>query len=107
MVPGTVHIQYGLSINIPRGVPVALFLTNRSNLRDSQVVKTKASENAYVHDVCTAVFTLPFRHYNIGSSHNALQNYKIFWNKSALQPKICKKEAKNLEVDEIMLIFAM
>ena len=24
----TVHIQYGLSINIPRGVPVALFLTD-------------------------------------------------------------------------------
>ena len=22
-----------------------------------------------------------------------MQNYKIFWNKSALQPKICKKEA--------------
>jgi hypothetical protein len=38
-----VYTQYGLSINIPRGVPVALFLTNRSNLRDSQVVKTKAS----------------------------------------------------------------
>lgn len=31
---------------------------------------------------------------------------EIFWNKSALQPKICKKEAKNLEDDEIMLIFA-
>ena len=35
-----------------------------------------------------------------------LQKYEIFWNKSALQPKICKKEAKNLEVDEIMLTFA-
>jgi len=35
-----------------------------------------------------------------------LQKYKIFWNKNALQPKICKKETKNLEVDEIMLIFA-
>ena len=35
-----------------------------------------------------------------------LQKYEIFWNKSALRSKICKKEAKNLEVDEIMLIFA-
>ena len=69
----------GLSINIPRGVPVALFLTNCSNLRDSYAVKTKASENAYVPNVCTAAFTPPSRHYNIGSSHNALQNYKIFW----------------------------
>ena len=33
-----------LSISIPEGVPVALFLTNSSNLRDSQAVKTKASQ---------------------------------------------------------------
>ena len=46
-----IRIHYGLSINILRGVPVALFLTNRSKLRSSYTVKTKASENAYVHDV--------------------------------------------------------
>ena len=38
-----IRIHYRLSINILRGVPVALFLTNRSNLRDSYAVKTKAS----------------------------------------------------------------
>ena len=42
-VTPSAHIQYGLSINIPRGVPVALFLTNRSNLRYSYTDKTKAS----------------------------------------------------------------
>ena len=35
--------QRGECINIPRGVPIALFLTNCSNLRDSYSVKTKAS----------------------------------------------------------------
>ena len=35
-----------------------------------------------------------------------LQKYKIFWNKSALQPKICKKETKNLEDKRKMPIFA-
>ena len=38
-----VYTQYGLSINIPRGVPVALFLTISSKLRSSYAVKTKAS----------------------------------------------------------------
>ena len=38
-----IRIHYGLSINTLRGVPVALFLTNRLNLRDSYTVKTKAS----------------------------------------------------------------
>ena len=38
-----VYTQYGLSINIPRGVPVALFLTYRLKLRSSYSVKTKAS----------------------------------------------------------------
>ena len=54
-----IRIHYRLSINIPRGAPVALFLTNRSKLRSSYTVKTKASENAYVHDVCTAAFFAP------------------------------------------------
>ena len=38
-----IRIHYGLSINTLRGVPVALFLTNRSKLRSSYTVKTKAS----------------------------------------------------------------
>ena len=38
--------------------------------------------------------------------HNALQNYKIFWNKIALQPKICKKEVIYLEDKRKMSIFA-
>ena len=35
--------QCGLYINIPRGVPVALFLTNSLNLRDSGTSKPKRS----------------------------------------------------------------
>lgn len=34
--------HFRLSINTPRGVPVALFLTDCLNLRDSYFVKTKA-----------------------------------------------------------------
>ena len=41
----------GLYINIPRGVPVALFLTNSLNLRDSSTVKTKAFSYAFLY-VC-------------------------------------------------------
>ena len=52
-----IRIHYGLSINTLRGVPVALFLTDCLNLRDSYFVKTKASENAYVHDVIPLLLT--------------------------------------------------
>ena len=50
------RIQFGLSINTLRGVLVALFLTISSSLRSSYPVKTKASENAYIHDVCPHPF---------------------------------------------------
>ena len=46
-----VYTQYGLSINIPRGVFVALFLTNCLKLRSSNTSKPRRPENAYVHDV--------------------------------------------------------
>ena len=45
--------QCGLYINIPRGVPVALSLTNSLNLRDSSTVKTKAFSYAfYIYVSC-------------------------------------------------------
>jgi hypothetical protein len=43
--------QCGLYINIPRGVPVALSLTDSLNLRDSYSVKTKAFSYAFLY-VC-------------------------------------------------------
>jgi len=55
-----IRIHYGLSINTLRGVPVALFLTNRSKLRSSYIVKTKASRKrlcpwCHPHPVCSTL----------------------------------------------------
>ena len=54
MAMGGTNSRCGLYINIPRGVPVALFLTNRWNLRSSYRVKTKAFSYAFCIYVCHA-----------------------------------------------------
>ena len=78
--------QCGLYINIPRGVPVALFLTNSLNLRDSGTSKPKRSVTPfYMYVPCPLPTQGAFSKGNDGT------NIHIF-NKD--RQKICKKKSR-------------